>query len=281
MQRQVLPPNSAQIRFSKTPLGTEVWLPCEGLEVIREYLVEADIPRRYTEDYVLGVWFSRSARWVKYRRTWQPVPPGTLITVQAGEVVQGRSPEPFTAYKLVVKSKLWQRLLEEAGEPSQAPYFPKLYLEDPRLVRRFVRLHRRLSRLQRPDLEPLRDLLCDLSRGYAESWPAARERTAIKRAKVYLREHCCEEVTLEDVADYAHLNKYDLLKAFRLEVGITPHAYLICLRLERAKELLHRGFPIAQAASESGFSDQSHLTRLLKRYWHLTPGQYRPLERRA
>jgi AraC-like DNA-binding protein len=49
---------------------------------------------------------------------------------------------------------------------------------------------------------------------------------------------------------------------------------LIQMRVFRAKQLLAAGVPIAQAAFDTGFTDQSHLNRHFKRLVGITPGQY-------
>jgi AraC-like DNA-binding protein len=61
---------------------------------------------------------------------------------------------------------------------------------------------------------------------------------------------------------------------FKDRVGLTPHAYQDQLRVRRAKQLLDREVPIAQAAVEAGFYDQAHLTRHFKRVMGVTPGRY-------
>ena len=55
---------------------------------------------------------------------------------------------------------------------------------------------------------------------------------------------------------------------------MSPHAYLIQLRLEKARQLISKGKSIADAALLAGFSDQSHLTRSFKKRYGLTPGRY-------
>ena len=57
-------------------------------------------------------------------------------------------------------------------------------------------------------------------------------------------------------------------------MGLTPHAYLNHIRVLRARDLLRQGCPIAQAAVNVGFVDQSHLHRHFKRIVGVTPGQY-------
>ncbi|CAA9481240.1 MAG: Transcriptional regulator, AraC family [uncultured Rubrobacteraceae bacterium] len=53
-----------------------------------------------------------------------------------------------------------------------------------------------------------------------------------------------------------------------------PHAYQTQARLDRARSLLLRGWPPARVARETGFADQSHLTRRFKRLVGVTPGRY-------
>ena len=51
-------------------------------------------------------------------------------------------------------------------------------------------------------------------------------------------------------------------------------SHLTQIRIERAKTLLTRGWPVAHVAVETGFFDQSHFTRRFKRIVGVTPGQY-------
>ena len=90
----------------------------------------------------------------------------------------------------------------------------------------------------------------------------------------YLRAHCAESVSLTRIAAVAGLSCFYFIRVFRANFGVTPHVYLTTLRLERARRLLQTSMPIAQAAVAAGFSDQSHLTRLFKRVYGTTPGEY-------
>ena len=64
------------------------------------------------------------------------------------------------------------------------------------------------------------------------------------------------------------------LRVFSKATGQTPHAYLVNLRVNLARELLATGTRPAEAAVAAGFSDQSHLTRVFKRIVGVTPGHY-------
>lgn len=58
--------------------------------------------------------------------------------------------------------------------------------------------------------------------------------------------------------------------------GCAPGEYMRRLRVDHARRTLERGLdPLSEVALDAGFSDQSHLTRLFRRYLGTTPGSYR------
>lgn len=65
-----------------------------------------------------------------------------------------------------------------------------------------------------------------------------------------------------------------MLRAFSRATGLTPYAYLLQRRLERARALLGGSQPLAEIALACGFADQSHLTRLFTRLYGVSPGRY-------
>jgi AraC-like DNA-binding protein len=70
------------------------------------------------------------------------------------------------------------------------------------------------------------------------------------------------------------MSPFALLRAFRGETGLPPHAYLNQLRVRLARRLLDRGVAPAEVAAEVGFADQAHLTRHFKRVMGVPPGAY-------
>jgi len=96
----------------------------------------------------------------------------------------------------------------------------------------------------------------------------------IRRALEYVRERLGDSITLDDLADYADLDKFHLCRAFRTQIGTPPHAYLTHLRIARAKELLHRGVRASDVAPQVGFYDQLQLTRHFRRLVGTTPARY-------
>lgn len=86
--------------------------------------------------------------------------------------------------------------------------------------------------------------------------------------------HLAEDVSLVDLAGRFDCTPYYLIRFFKKTIGLSPHAYLIQLRLEKAKQLLGQGLSIVDTALDTGFADQSHLTRHFKARFGIPPGVY-------
>jgi AraC-like DNA-binding protein len=93
-------------------------------------------------------------------------------------------------------------------------------------------------------------------------------------AIAFIRSNFSRRITLRDLEEETGSNSFRIIRAFRRDLGTTPHAYLIELRVTRATELLLEGEPAAEIASEVGFVDQSHLTRHFKRQCGKTPRRF-------
>jgi AraC-like DNA-binding protein len=93
-------------------------------------------------------------------------------------------------------------------------------------------------------------------------------------ARDFLHDRYADSVSLEEIAAIAGLSRFHFLKVFTELFGLTPHAYQICLRIERSLPLLRQGMSLAHIAETMGFYDQSHFIRHFKRTMGVTPRQY-------
>jgi AraC-like DNA-binding protein len=89
-----------------------------------------------------------------------------------------------------------------------------------------------------------------------------------------LRRNFSDQISLEDMGKATGYSVYQLIRMFRRDLGMTPHAYLMRLRIDHAAARLAKGDTIAGAAAEAGFADQSHMTRHFKRVFGTTPGGF-------
>ncbi|WP_339548364.1 AraC family transcriptional regulator [Pseudomonas sp. RA_35y_Pfl2_P32] len=97
----------------------------------------------------------------------------------------------------------------------------------------------------------------------------------LERAADFIREHCTQALKLEDICAAAELSASYLIRAFKQQYGMTPHAYLVNRRIQFARQQLRQGRLIADVALDAGFADQAHFQRVFKQHLAATPGQYR------
>lgn len=147
------------------------------------------------------------------------------------------------------------------------PYFKEVRIDDPLVMHSVFALHHALT----TNADPLEcesrflGTLTLLIEQYAE-FPTSEKLPgnkphAVRQVRNYIQAHYANRITLKDLAEHVSLSPYYLLRVFRKEMGMPPHAYLQDVRVQRAKRLIQAGYQLAEVAFAVGFSSQSHLTR--------------------
>jgi AraC-like DNA-binding protein len=104
--------------------------------------------------------------------------------------------------------------------------------------------------------------------------PSGGLRPSVRRAREFLLDHVAEDVNLDALADHARADKFHLCRAFSVEIGFPPYAFLTQARIARARILLQRGLRPSEVALRVGFCDQSQMHRHFRRIVGCTPGEY-------
>jgi AraC-like DNA-binding protein len=90
-----------------------------------------------------------------------------------------------------------------------------------------------------------------------------------------------QPVSLIDLAREAGLSPYHFLRTFKRMIGITPHQWLLRMRLRNAAERLVADWaPITEVALDVGFDDLSNFIRTFRSEFGLSPSRYRAAHRR-
>lgn len=98
----------------------------------------------------------------------------------------------------------------------------------------------------------------------------------IEETTTYINEHLREELTLNFLASRASLSPYYFIKLFKKQIGLTPHDYLIAVRLNYAKFLLKTtNISIKEICYSSGFSSESSFCSTFKKREKITPSAFR------
>lgn len=96
----------------------------------------------------------------------------------------------------------------------------------------------------------------------------------LPQTKAMLAERCDEPWPLSRIAQETGVSRFRLIRAFQAETGMTPHAWLVDLRVNRAKAWMRAGRALADVAHDLQFSDQSHFQRAFKQRVAVTPRGY-------
>ncbi|SEQ10388.1 transcriptional regulator, AraC family [Pseudomonas sp. NFACC02] len=110
---------------------------------------------------------------------------------------------------------------------------------------------------------------------------AALSSAQLAIAKDMIASQLDGELSVERIAGECGLTRSHFSRAFKQATGIAPHAWLLKMRVERAREMLRAvpTIPMAQIAQDCGFADQPHLTRVFTRLTGETPSAWRHRQR--
>jgi AraC family transcriptional regulator len=99
-------------------------------------------------------------------------------------------------------------------------------------------------------------------------------KDVLQRLRDYIMAHLDEPIEVAALAGIAARSEFHFTRVFMRSVGMTPHRYVVHLRLQRAVELLRDGRSgLAEIAASTGFADQSHLSRWVRRVHGVSPTQ--------
>ncbi|MEL6573985.1 MAG: AraC family transcriptional regulator [Pseudomonadota bacterium] len=123
-------------------------------------------------------------------------------------------------------------------------------------------------------------LLGDLYRTVAKESAQREDRRLSPRAiamlEDYIDTHLDEKIRLETLAALVNVSQFHFVRRFKATTGLPPHQFVIRHRLEKVKSYLQKSeLSLAQIARCCGFSSQSHMSRLFRRYIGVAPANYR------
>ena len=217
-------------------------------------------------------------------RSWSGIGPveaiaGNVITVNPGEMHDG---DPVRG-----AARSWRMLYLEPNILAQAlsddlrgeAEIVRPVLHDPLLAQRFGQAFGCLTETVPDALAAeecvLRMLALLMARHGGRPLPVTGSPPPVGLALRRLAAVPEQAVTLAELAALSGVSRFQLLRGFARTVGVTPHAYLLQQRVRLARRLLAAGRRPAEAATEAGFADQSHLTRAFRRQLGVTPARYR------
>lgn len=109
-----------------------------------------------------------------------------------------------------------------------------------------------------------------------KSSPADSGRQKMLSVMDYMNRHYFEPLQTEELAAHCGLSKYHFIHLFRMCTGMTPYAYLIRIRMERAQTLLQTGdMTVQEVAFVCGYQDPLYFSRAFSKHFGISPTDYK------
>ena len=106
-------------------------------------------------------------------------------------------------------------------------------------------------------------------------------QVTVERAIRHMKEHLADPLDLDALAQVSAMSKFHLVRVFDETTGTTPHHFLSCLRIQRAKELLLKsGMPITEVCLEVGYTSLGSFSSTFSELVGLSPQEFRAMPKR-
>ncbi|MEM6496310.1 MAG: AraC family transcriptional regulator [Pseudomonadota bacterium] len=233
-------------------------------------------PRHSHDEYGIGVVLAGA------QRSWSGIGmvesiPGDVITVNPGELHDGKPIDgAIRRWRIIYldPTDLLGILRADGGNEVE---FVSPSIRDHRLSSVVSKLFDRLTDgseqlgIEELVIHAVNCLSRPTPRGNPEPGSCA---SPVLKAQALIDDDPARAITLLELAAISGLNRYEVVRAFSRELGITPYAYVIQRRVLLARDILLQGETLASAAQVAGFSDQSHMTRCFSRQFGVSPGRF-------
>ncbi|SFP29819.1 AraC family transcriptional regulator [Salibacterium halotolerans] len=97
----------------------------------------------------------------------------------------------------------------------------------------------------------------------------------IQKAKALLHADLENGYHLDDISKELGLSKYQFIRLFKTNTGISPYQYYLNSKIELAKQIIEHQGDIYSAVAEGGFVDLPHLNRHFKSVYGITAYEYK------
>lgn len=259
-----------------------------GIETFRAHFKGHAYDPHWHDTYLIG-FTEQGVQQFNCRKTMCTSLEGGSFVLEPGEIHDGNAPSEggFTYRQLYIPvdflhnnlaalfhdlpdhfefSTAQNLMQDKALTASISAAFSALHYREPEIIREacldqmLVQVSRHLSWRQKMEQDVLlsQTSMCPLA----------------LRTREYLRDNLYQDINLETLAQALGTDRFRLTRRFKAAFGLAPHAYLIQLRLAKARTLLAQGISPISVASDLCFSDQSHLGRWFRRAYRLTPSAY-------
>lgn len=211
----------------------------------------------------------------------QQVYPGDVVIINPEDLHACNPREHNWGFQMYYLDCDWlTELQREMGLPSSGDfnYFSKPLIRNRQLTAQIYQTTQTL--LTEPDnlcqeevMVELGSLLSSFS-GHGELYAKPPSRALLKNIAEMLADAPGEQYSLKEICQTYNIGRSHLLQSFKVEFGVSPHAYQLNYRVIRAKQKLAKQQAISETALDCGFYDQAHFQKTFKRFVGQTPKSF-------
>ena len=203
-----------------------------------------------------------------------PVEPGELFLIRPDTLVyyEADKADPWTYVWIGFEGEAAERMLELSGFrdgrltaslPELNDAFASLARQDPAVPLPAVRL-----------CGTLYDVFAHLQQRQAPPVPASMPELYVRRSMEYIRANYSQPLTVGEIARLMGIDRRYFSRIFSRIAGVSPQAYLVGYRLDRAAALLAgRRCTVGEAAKSVGYADAFTFSRMYKRRFGVSPAE--------
>lgn len=200
-----------------------------------------------------------------------------------------RNPEPFETANLYIPQFFFREAAEQyrhAGRRTREEPLSALAFNDPTIAQAVLSLLRAM-RAGAPNLyaESVAQWLSIHLLAAHSPWlemsgnrrdPGIITDRRLARVIEFMTAHFAEALTLDRLSTEAGISKYHFVRLFRARTGLTPHAYLIQIRMDAGREmLLTTEMTVAEIAAMCGYTRPAHFVTAFAARFGLPPTELR------
>jgi AraC-like DNA-binding protein len=253
-----------------------------GVDLLRARYVTHRYGRHAHETYTFGL-IEAGVEEFDYGANLLRAGAGSIALLNPEVVHTGQAgiPEGWAYRVLYPQVQVVTEVAKELGWQRGTPAFPQTVLQDQRSAALLRAAHQAAEHGdQIASSTLLRTCIARLLSAHAAAAPSGAARrdgrapAAVAMVQDVLAERLASPPSLDELSALTGMSPFAVLRAFRAQTGLPPHAYLNQLRVRLARSLLDNGIGPADVAASTGFADQAHLTRHFKRVVGVPPGAY-------
>lgn len=236
-------------------------------------------------DMLIGILTTGDVKWVaRNGRKEGLCRRGKVSVIPAGTRVRMEASAPLAATTVHISPQRINRFMgtDDGAERLERANF-RMGMNEPLIIAALLALHREMRSQTSASglfINSLVDvLICqalneDIEPDTSRSGSGLSPHM-LRRVTDYIATELCSPLSLQELAALTGMSEYHFCKTFKRSTGITPHKYVMQVRIDRAKDLLAKNMSITEIALNVGFSSHSHFSGAFHRVTGLSPTVYR------